>query len=115
MRKLITSLLATCMCLGIFCHAGTLTIRAEENLVYENSIIETRESDWPEYNYGGWMDVAANPQNHQKVIECIIECIAPHVGAAVAEGILQKILSKGFGYAGVGVTDAFSFVCCVIS
>lgn len=84
MKKLITSLLAACMCLGIFCNTGSLSIRAEEISTHENPVIETREADWPDYNYGGWKDIAANPKKYEKAYKCTVTVLGASALAALA-------------------------------
>ncbi|MDD7280518.1 hypothetical protein [Floccifex sp.] len=33
---------------------------------YQNPPTETREADWPDYNYGGWMDTIKDPSKKTK-------------------------------------------------
>lgn len=113
MKKLITSLLAACMCLGIFCNTGALSIRAEEISTHENPVIETREADWPDYNYGGWKDIAANPQKYAKAYKCTVSVLgAAALTALAASGGAATFISIATKY---GLPAAWSWTMCMWS
>lgn len=115
MKKLITSLLAGCMCFGIFSNVGALTISAEEVSSHENPVIETREADWPDYNYGNWQDVAKHPEKHQKVVKCIGKVIKD-MGITTTTSAVLAALGKGASLGTVlGVEAGVRFTACMIS
>lgn len=92
------------MCLGIFFNIGTSTIHAEEISTKEDPIIENRESDWPDYNYGNWQEVANNPELYSQVLQCLVEAgitNAPDIVAGLTGPItfLSIMLTFGIGVA----------------
>lgn len=113
MKKLITSLLAACMCLGIFCNLGTITISAKEVAPYEEPTIETRESDWPDYNYGGWMDTVKDPSKKAKVTQCLMKHLKNVVAKWGVEAALSLIVTGGLGAVGVSLAQARPFILCL--
>lgn len=116
MKKLISSLLAACMCLGVFSNLGSLPINAEEVTPYEEPTIETREADWPDVNYGGWMDTVKDPSKKQKVYDCIWQWFAPAAtsyGIAFVYQLVKKGTLKTIPF--VTLADAISFTFCLAS
>lgn len=115
MKKTITSLLAACMCLSVMGDTGSLFIRAEELSTHENPIIETREVDWPDYNYGNWQDVAKHPEKHQKVVQCIGKVIQ-ELDIDITTSAVLAALGQGatLGTA-LGVRAATHFTKCMLS
>lgn len=115
MKKLITSLLAAFMCLGVFCNVGSLSISAEEITPHENPIIETREVDWPDYNYGGWQDTVKDPSKKAKVTQCLISKLGSVVKKWGVEAAYSMLLTGGLDAIGVSLTQAIPFITCLAS
>ncbi|WP_019892348.1 hypothetical protein [Allobaculum stercoricanis] len=115
MKKLTTSLLATCICLGSFYNTGILSISAKEVSSHENPVIETREVDWPDYNYGNWKDVAEHPERHQKVVRCIGKVIKDMKIDMTTAAVLAA-LGKGASLGTLlGVEAGVRFTACMVS
>ncbi len=69
------------------------------------------ESDWPDYNYGNWKDVIANPAYYAKVAKCIAEATGLNLTDAV------KLLSGQITFWAVaaqfGIQIAWDFTTCL--
>ncbi|MDD7280501.1 hypothetical protein [Floccifex sp.] len=53
-------------------------------------MIETREADWPDYNYGNWQDVANNPKLYSQVLQCLVEAGVTNIYDIVSVCMVTK-------------------------
>ena len=67
MKKIISLVVAMCICFTFLLTSYSFGF----SFTSGKNVVEGRESDWLEYNYGNWKDIAEHPKNHKKVLECI--------------------------------------------
>lgn len=113
MKKIITSLLAFCMCLGICISANDNTNVMAMEHIRPTSVNKIQESDWPDYNYGNWKDVAENPKKYAKAFKCLTQVAGfGAIAALSASGgpiTFWSVLSK------YGLPAAWGFTTCMWS
>ena len=94
-----------------FAAENTTDQTANTSVIDENNI-QTRESDWPEYNYGNWKEVAAHPERYKKITKCGIKAVgAGGVAVLGSKGVAVSFLSM-LGTFGLGA--AWEFTSCMI-
>ncbi len=120
MKKIVLSCVALCMCFGVFLQSGNKNIHANEINIVEKEIesygsIETREADWPDYNYGNWKDVAAHPEKHQKVVKCVKKVLKDMKIQMSVDAVLAALGKAGASVGTVlGAEAAVRFSFCMI-
>lgn len=106
MKKLLSALLAIQLVfVSVPVAAGTPVYAADDQGIVPY------ESDWPDYNYGNWKDVIANPTKYAKVAKCIVEATGLNLTDAV------KLLSGQITFWAVaaqfGIQIAWDFTTCL--
>ena len=92
--------------------AENTTDQTGNTSVIDENNIQTRESDWPEYNYGNWKEVAAHPERYKKITKCGIKAVgAGGVAVLGSKGVAVSFLSM-LGTFGLGA--AWEFPSCMI-
>lgn len=76
MKRFVLLCVALYMCFWVCLESENINIHANEINTVEKEIefygsIETRKTDWPDYNYENWKDVVAHPKKYQKVVKCV--------------------------------------------
>ncbi|WP_304471026.1 hypothetical protein [uncultured Faecalibaculum sp.] len=106
MKKIVSAFLALQLALFSIPVINGLPVAAAENYG-----IEPYESDWPDYNYGNWQDVIANPTKYAKVATCIVQATGLNLTDAV------KLLSGSITFWAVaaqfGIQIAWDFTTCL--
>lgn len=121
MKKLKMSLLSfmsfaiafMCFATPISANEGNDTDKPTLPPTTDRSGIQTRESDWPDYNYGNWKDVAAHPEKHVKVVKCIAG-VADDLGIDVTVSVILKQIAKGVAAKAFGITAVLQFTKCLL-
>lgn len=121
MKKLKASLLSfMSFAIAFMCFATPISAQEDKGTdnpilppVTENGGIQTRESDWPDYNYGNWKDIAAHPEKHTKVVKCIAG-VADDLGINVTVSVILKQIAKGVAAKVFGITAVLQFTKCLL-
>lgn len=69
------------------------------SLTNTKDVLYARESDWPDYNYGNWKEIAEHPEDYAEILRCISKVI-----------VEQGLTGSAEYYAGVLATPSAIFV-----
>lgn len=121
MKKLKKSLLSfMSFAIAIMCLATPISASegnetsSSPSTTTEKGGIQTRESDWPDYNYGNWKEVAAHPEKHTRVLECI-GVVLDELGIDVAATVVVKELLKKTVIQSFGISAFLHFSRCLLA
>lgn len=109
MKKIISLIVAVCICF-------TFTLTSYSfgfSFMSEKNVIEARESDWPEYNYGNWKEIAEHPEDHAKVLECIGYTLAK-LGYSISAKTAVSQIYSGLGLYIFGASGLYHLTKCLI-
>lgn len=82
-------------------------------IVETTNQIKPRESDWPDYNYGNWKDVAAHPEKYSKVTKCVADELSD-LGIEASLNVVLQQIAKGIAWKYYGILAAYKLGKCLL-